>query len=193
MELCSVCGFPLGTRPGLFEENGVCGACVNNEYKKQMIREGVFENRQRWLTEYIRANKTHPKYDCLVAVSGGKDSHAIVKRLYETHGVKNALLVSVTDEFTHTEAGKHNIDNLVKRYNCDHITFRCEPGTFRRETLKDFANELHPLKWIEEKIYSVPVEIAKAYGIKLVFFGENSAFEYGTSHELDIFHPAVWR
>lgn len=195
MELCSVCGFPLGTRPGLFEENGVCGACVNNEYKQQMIRDGVFGDRQKWLTQYIANNKTHPKYDCVVAVSGGKDSHMIVKRLYENHGVKNALLVSVTDEFTHTKAGQHNIDNLVTRYNCDHITFRCEPKTFKRETLKDFENELHPLKWIEEKIYSIPVDIAYNYGIKLVFFGENSAFEYGTSTELDVFketiHPSV--
>jgi hypothetical protein len=126
----------------------------------------------------------------VVAVSGGKDSHAIVRRLVEQHGVKNALLVSVTDEFTHTEAGKRNIDNLVTRFNFDHITFRCEPKTFKAETYKDFVGELHPLKWIEEKIYKVPVEIAKAYGIKLVFFGENSAFEYGTSDKLEIKHPA---
>lgn len=185
MKLCTVCGFPLGTRPGLLEVNGVCGACLNNETKKKMD----FKSRQTWLTEYLRENKTHPKYDCVVAVSGGKDSHAIVKRLYENHGVKNALLVSVTDEFTHTKAGQHNIDNLTKRYNCDHITFRCEPKTFKAETLKDFVGELHPLKWIEEKIYSVPVEIAKNYGIKCVFFGENSAFEYGTSFDLCVFHP----
>lgn len=185
MKLCKVCGFPLGTRPGLIEEDGVCGACLNNEAKKSID----FAARQEWLTKYIAENKTHPKYDCVVAVSGGKDSHAIVKRLYENHGVKNALLVSVTDEFTHTKAGQYNINNLVTRYNCDHITFRCEPQTFRRETLKDFEEELHPLKWIEEKIYKIPVEIAKAYGIKLVFFGENSAFEYGTDDKLDIFHP----
>lgn len=185
MKLCKVCGFPLGTRPGMFEEDGVCGACINNGTKSTID----FKARQEWLTKYIAENKTHPKYDCIVAVSGGKDSHAIVKRLYENHGVKNALLVSVTDEFTHTKAGIYNINNLITTYNCDHITFRCEPQTFKRETLKDFENELHPLKWIEEKIYSVPVEIAKNYGIKLVFFGENSAFEYGTSRELDIFHP----
>lgn len=184
MKLCKVCGFPLGTRPGLIDEDGVCGACLNNEAKKSID----FKARQEWLTKYIAENKTHPKYDCVVAVSGGKDSHAIVKRLYENHGVKNALLVSVTDEFTHTKAGQHNINNLVTRYNCDHITFRCEPQTFRRETLKDFENELHPLKWIEEKIYSVPIEIAKNHGIRLVFFGENSAFEYGTWKQLDIFH-----
>ena len=151
-----------------------------------MIQDNVFKTRQEWLTKYIQENKTNEKYDCVIAVSGGKDSHAIVKRLYENHGVKNALLVSVTDEFTHTKAGKHNIDNLVNRYDCDLITFRCSPQTFKRETLKDFEETLHPLKWIEEKIYSVPVEIAKNFGIKMVFFGENSAFEYGTSTELEI-------
>ena len=179
---CSKCGFPLGARPGSIDNGEVCQACLNNEAKKDID----FAERQKWLTKYIADNKTHDKYDCVVAVSGGKDSHAIVRRLVEQHGVKSALLVSVTDEFTHTEAGKRNIDNLVTRFNFDHITFRCEPKTFKAETLKDFVNELHPLKWIEEKIYKVPVEIAKAYGIKLVFFGENSAFEYGTSTELEI-------
>jgi predicted PP-loop superfamily ATPase len=185
---CSKCGFPLGARPGSIDKGEVCQACLNNEAKKDID----FAERQKWLTKYIADNKTHPKYDCVVAVSGGKDSHMIVRRLVEHHGVKNALLVSVTDEFTHTEAGKRNIDNLVTRFNFDHITFRCEPKTFKAETYKDFVNELHPLKWIEEKIYKIPVEIAKAYGIKLVFFGENSAFEYGTSEELAIFHPVSY-
>jgi tRNA(Ile)-lysidine synthase TilS/MesJ len=178
---CSKCGFPLGARPGSIDKGEVCQACLNNEAKKTID----FAERQKWLTKYIADNKTHDKYDCVVAVSGGKDSHAIVRRLVEQHGDKSALLVSVTDEFTHTEAGKRNIDNLVTRFNFDHITFRCEPKTFKAETYKDFVDELHPLKWIEEKIYKVPVEIAKAYGIKLVFFGENSAFEYGTSDKLD--------
>lgn len=186
MRFCSKCGFILGTRPGLLEKEGVCQACINSEKKKDID----FAKRQAWLTEHIANNKTHPNYDCVIAVSGGKDSHMIVRRLIENHGVVNPLLVSVTDEFTHTQAGKHNINNLVTRYDLDLITFRCKPQTFKRETLKDFENELHPLKWIEEKIYKIPVEIAKAYGIKLVFFGENSAFEYGTSEELNIFHPA---
>lgn len=186
MSVCKECGFKLDTRPGLKSVNGVCLACINNKNKKSIN----FKERQKWLTGYIKDNKTHPDYDCLVAVSGGKDSHMIVKRLIEKHKVKNPLLVSVTDEFTHTKAGQHNINNLVMRYDLDHITFRCKPMTFRKETLKDFKNELHPLKWIEEKIYSVPVQIAKNYGIKVIFYGENSAYEYGTSNKLDIFHPA---
>jgi len=183
---CSKCGFPLGTRPGLLEKDGVCQACINNEAKKDIN----FAERQEWLTRYIQARKGKD-YDCVIAVSGGKDSHAITRRLVENHGVKKALFVTVTDEFTPSGAGKHNINNLVTRYNFDHIIFRCEPQTFKAETLKDFENELHPLKWIEAKIYSVPVMIAKQLGIRLVFFGENSAFEYGTSEELEIFHPGT--
>ena len=150
-----------------------------------------FEKRQRWLTGYLnnKDNLTNIDYDCLIAVSGGKDSHAIVKRLYERHGIKKSLLLTVTDEFTHTKAGQYNIKNLAKLFNLDHITFRCEPQTFINNTLMDFKNELHPLKWIEEKIYSIPIKIAKQLKIKNVIFGENSAFEYGTNEELSIFHP----
>ena len=186
MRFCNRCGFILGTRPGLLEKDGVCQSCINVENKNNID----FKQRQIWLTKFIKEQYLlqHDKqYDCLIAVSGGKDSHMIVKRLIENHWVNNPLLVSVTDEFTHTKAGQHNINNLVTRYNLDHITFRCAPKTFKRETLKDFENELHPLKWIEEKIYAVPLDIARKYGIRLVFFGENSAYEYGTSETLDIF------
>jgi len=184
---CERCGFP-NTRPGIIFVGGVCQSCLNEDKKQAMIKSGEFKSRQEWLTKYIQENKTHERYDCVVAVSGGKDSHTIVRRLIENHGVRNPLLVTVTDEFTHSKAGLLNINNLVNKYDLDHITFRCKPITFKHETLRDFQNELHPLKWIEEKIYATPIEIAKAYGIKVIFFGENSDFEYGSGDDLYIFY-----
>jgi hypothetical protein len=159
--------------------------CVNWDNRKNIN----FKERQGWLTEFIQDNKGDGEYDCLVAVSGGKDSHAIVRRLIENHGIKNPLLVTVTDEFTHTRAGKHNIDNLVTRYDLDSIVFRCKPQTFKRETLRDFERELHPLKWIEKKIYETPIEIAKKFKIPLVFYGENPFYEMGESENMTVFHP----
>ena len=182
---CKKCAFILGTRPGLKEKDGICLACINAEKKKTID----FDQRQEWLTGYIKENITHKEYDCLVAVSGGKDSTMIVSRLINEHGVKNPLLVSMLDEFTATQAGTHNRKNISERFDLDHIMFRCQPQTFCRHTLADFENELHPLKWIEERIYKTPIEVARNYGIKTVFFGENSSFEYGSSEELDIFHP----
>ncbi len=177
----------MGQDPECSIRGGVCQPCINEENKKNID----FKARQEWLTQYIKDNKTNDKYDCVIAVSGGKDSTAIVKRLMDNHGVKNPLLVTVADEFTSTQAGIHNKKNLGDYFGVDHITFRCNPQEFKKHTLEDFENELHPLKWIEKRLYEIPFEIAKAYHIKLVFFGENSAYEYGTSEKLEIFHPTL--
>lgn len=187
IRICRKCGFILGTRPGMKEKDGVCFSCLNNQKKKNIN----WKERQEWLTEFIDKNKGGAEWDCLIAVSGGKDSTMIVRRLIENHGIKNPLLVNVTDEFTHTQAGKHNLDNLVKKYDLDLITFRCKPQSFIKHTLEDFENILHPLKWIEEQLYNRPIQIAKNFGIKLVFFGENADFEYGNSEECEIFHQAT--
>lgn len=106
-------------------------------------------------------------------------------------GGGNPLLVTVSDEFTSTQAGEYNRRNLGNYFGLDHLFFRCNSKDFKRHTKEDFENELHPLKWIERRLYEIPFEIAKAYNIKLVFFGENSAYEYGTSENLDIFHSTL--
>lgn len=184
---CRKCGFILGTRPNLKDKEGVCLAC-SNCYRKQEID---WKARQDWLTHYIAENKNpNVEWDCVVGVSGGKDSYAIVKRLVTVHGAKKPLLVHVCDEFTPSKAGIQNLDNLVKTYDVDLINFRVSPQTFIAETRKSFFEEFHPLKWVEQQIYSKPLEIAAAFKIPLVFMGENPAFEYGESEQCDIFHPA---
>ena len=186
MKFCKKCGFILGTRPGLGDIKRVCTACINARKKSDID----FEKRQNWLTKYIKENITHKKYDCIVAVSGGKDSHMIIKRLVENHGIKNILLITVCDEFTATQAGIHNRSNISEYFGFDHMIFRCSPKEFRKNTIKDFEESLNPLKWIEQRLYEIPTEMAKDLGIKLVFFGENSSYDYGNSEELGIFHPA---
>jgi hypothetical protein len=183
---CKKCGFILGTRPNLKDIDGVCSACINYEKKKSID----FASRQEWLTKYILENKTNSKYDCLVAVSGGKDSTVIVKKLFENHGVKRALLFKIVDEFTATKAGITNLNNIVSRYNCDLLTYRINPQRLAEHMRNDLIDNLNPLKYLEEQIYKLPLEIAKNNNIKLLFYGENAEFEYGSSEELDIFHPA---
>jgi hypothetical protein len=182
---CKECGFILGTKPGLLEVDGVCQACIN----KKNTEAFDLEFSQKTLKEICESAKAKKGvYDCVVGVSGGKDSTVIVGALVEEYGMK-PLLVTITDEFTHTKAGVLSMKNISKRFNLDHIVFRCEPQTFIEETKKDFFNELHPLKWIEERCYSMTTKIAKAYGIRDVFFGENSAFQYGLSPKLEMLHP----
>ena len=189
IKVCKVCGFILGTRPRSKDENGICLACLNKDRKKRID----WVERQKWLTEYLK-NHTNPngRWDVVIGVSGGKDSCAIVRRLIENHGVQHdrVLLVHVCDEFTPSEAGKYNLDNLVKTYDVDLMNFRCQPQTFIEETRKSFFEKLHPLEWIEKQLYAIPLEVAEAFHVPTVFMGENSAFEYGESIDCDIFHPS---
>lgn len=183
MEICEKCGMP-STRPGSIFKNGVCLACINYENRNKIN----FKERQNLLKEICKKRiSENGEYDCVCPVSGGKDSLVIVSKLVQL-GMR-PLLVTVMDEFTKTKAGVHNLKNIAEQFNLDHIYYRCAPETFKKETLKDFENELHPLKWIEEKIYSIPTKIAKLYNIPLVFFGENSGYEYGSVNTLDLLHP----
>lgn len=184
MKRCERCAFPLGVRPGNIDTDTLCGACINYE-KAENYDWPAREQKLHNITQDLKA--TDSPYNCAVAVSGGKDSTVIVARLVEKYGMK-PLLITVTDEFTHTKAGAHNAENIARRFNLDHIVWRCEPNTFRAETLKDFVEELHPLKWIEERLYGAPIMLAKALGIKAIFFGENSGFQYGTYPELTYEH-----
>lgn len=182
---CRNCGFILNTKPNLKVIDGICLACINSESKKNIN----FQERQAWLDDFIHKNITSKEYDCLVAVSGGKDSTVIVKKLFESHGIKKALLVNVSDNFTHTKAGQENLENILNRYNCDLITVRFNPDELNKKMLFDLKSQLNPLKYLEEQIYKFPIKIAQQHNIALVFYGENGSFEYGSSEQLDIFHP----
>jgi len=187
-KLCKKCGYLLGSRPGLKDVGGICQACINNEKKKEID----FKSRQEWLTQYIEENKGDSDYDCLIAVSGGKDSHMIVKRLMENHGINNPLLLTTLDEFTQTKAGKHNLKNIAEHFDVDHIYYRYKPETGKKEVIRDFEKHLNPLIEVDDRMvggFGYPANFARKFGIKLVFYGENATFEYGNQDELNIMHP----
>jgi hypothetical protein len=172
------------TRPGSQFANGICLACRNYENRKQID----WQSRRKMLEQICEQRiAQHAEYDCVCPVSGGKDSTVIVAELVAL-GMR-PLLVTVTDEFTKSKAGSHNVKNISQHFDLDHLIFRHSPQTFVQNTLHDFRNELHPLKWIEEKIYETPIRVAKRFDIPLVFFGENSSYEYGSSNELNWLHP----
>ncbi len=140
---------------------GGCLTCLNKDRKNQID----WKERQQWFTDYLK-ERSNPdvKWDVVVGVSGGKDSCTIVKRLIEEYKVpsERVLLVHVNDEFTPSEAGMHNLNNLVKKFNVDMFTYRMTSGEFVKRAKEDFLTDLNPLKWIESEIYKKPLEIAKA-------------------------------
>lgn len=121
MKFCTKCIMP-DTRPGItFNEKGVCIACQNNERKKEVNWDSRMEELKTLCDKYRRSEPG--RYDCIIAVSGGKDSHYQVHVMKELMGM-NPLLITVEDFFTMTEAGKHNVKNISEAFGCNLIAFK---------------------------------------------------------------------
>ena len=182
IQYCNLCGMP-NTRPGSIFKHGICQACINFE-KRKNINWNIRYNKLTSICDKYRKNTG--EYDCIIPVSGGKDSHRLVHEI-KIKQKMNPLLITVGDHFTKTKAGAKNFKNLGKTFGCDHITFDINPKTFIKSTRIGFEQLGEPLKFIEAVIYTMPLKIAIKFKIPLVIFGENSAYEYGSTNE-DNYH-----
>lgn len=107
MKYCTKCCMP-DTRPGIsFDERGVCSACQSYEHRATVDWDARWKEFEAICDKY-RGMNGPDGYDCMIAVSGGKDSHFQVWLMKEVMHM-NPLLVSACDNLPMTEAGKHNI------------------------------------------------------------------------------------
>ncbi|KKM75296.1 hypothetical protein LCGC14_1391640 [marine sediment metagenome] len=175
MKRCSKC-LMAETKPGIvFDENGVCQACLHHAARKDVDWELRLKSLQT-LTRYHR--RYDGSYDCIIPVSGGKDSYYQVHTIKE-HCKMNPLLVCVGDHYAHTGAGIKNLRNLQKVFNCDLITAKLDPDLARTLTRRAFEQFGSPTWPIDRMIYCWPLQVAKQMGIQLVVYGENVSYEYG--------------
>jgi len=179
MKYCKKCIIP-DTRPHIiFNDDGVCQACINNEKQKTVNWDARYEELRAICNKYRRDDCY---YDCIIAVSGGKDSTFLTYVMKEEMNM-NPLLVCVADPFEHTETGIHNLRNLSETFNCDTIRFDLSANLFRRVTKVAFEELGEPLRFIEACIYTVPYKFSVTLNIPLLVFGENGYYLYGNSKE----------
>lgn len=176
MRFCTKCIMP-DTRPGItFDQNGVCIACQNNERKRHVDWDARMDELKVLCDKYRR--KQPGQYDCIIAVSGGKDSH------YQVHVMKevmdmNPLLITVEDFFTMTEAGKHNQQNISEAFGCNLIAFKPNRRAAKVISRYMFKKYGRPLWYVDRLLYTVPLYYAAALNIPLLVYGENVSYEYG--------------
>ncbi|AVK82793.1 N-acetyl sugar amidotransferase [Lysinibacillus sp. B2A1] len=184
MKFCKKCVMP-NTRPGIyFDEEGICQACRAEEKKDKTDWDARHRELEALCDKYRRKNEGD--YDCIIAVSGGKDSHFQVYYFKEVMNM-NPLLVSVEDNFTMTEAGKHNLKNISERFGCHLISLKPNLKAQKAVMRKTFENEGKPTWYIDRLIYTYPLHIAAKFNIPLIIYGENISYEYGGKERVETY------
>jgi N-acetyl sugar amidotransferase len=173
MRYCVQCLYPE-TKPDLsFDERGICNACLNYMSRTEVD----WDARKRDLLQVVEKyrSKDGSNYDCIVPVSGGKDSTYQLLRLLEI-GMNPLCVTATTDDLS--DIGRRNIEN-TKNLGVDYIEVTTNPVVRRR--INRFTLEtVGDLSWPEHvTIFTVPVRIAVQHNIKLIVWGENPQHEYG--------------
>jgi N-acetyl sugar amidotransferase len=176
MKYCRNCILP-DTRPNLqLNAEGICNACEAHATKRVVD----WEARALAFKHVVRhARERSTGYDCLIPVSGGKDSTWQVVKCLEA-GLKPLAVTWKTPG--RTSVGQHNLDNLVA-LGVDHIDYQISPLVERKfiyQALRRYGSTAIPMHMA---IFSIPARIAVRFGIPLIIWGENSAFEYGGAEQ----------
>lgn len=185
MKYCKQCVMP-STRPGItFNNEGICSACQSYENREKVDYTERWKEFER-LCDQHRGMNGHHGYDCMIAVSGGKDSHFQTYIMKEVMGM-NPLLVSVEDNFKMTKAGSHNIKNISEAFGCDIISMK--PNLRAQKAILKYTFEKYgkPTYFIDRYIYTYPLHMAARFGIPLLVYGENVSYEYGGSNGVETY------
>lgn len=175
LKYCTNCVMP-NTKPDLhFNDKGMCDACQSANKKDFDID---WDQRRKEFDEIIERYRSKDKsnYDCLIPVSGGKDSH------YQTYIMKKVcglrpLCICFEPTFQ-TPRGKRNLDNLGK-LGVDTLYIKKDPLVYKKMVLEGFRR-VGDSEWPNHlAIFTMTIRYAVALNIPLLIWGENSQLEYG--------------
>tara|TARA_A100001015_G_C14967737_1_gene703739 strand:- start:519 stop:1631 length:1113 start_codon:yes stop_codon:yes gene_type:complete len=166
----------VDTRPNLKFKSDICPAC---EYWEN-IKNVDWEGRVNLLLDHIKKLPKFPrrKFDCIIGVSGGKDSTR--QALWVRDKLKlRPLLVSIAYPPEQiTERGADNISNLIELgFDVHFLSY--SPQTWRKLARDSFLRYTNYMKFSEYAIYSVSPILAIKYRIPVIFMGENPAYQLG--------------
>jgi N-acetyl sugar amidotransferase len=162
------------TKPDLrLDDEGVCNACRAYENRKEVDWDARYKELLDVLARYRQNDGSN--WDCIVPVSGGKDSTYQIIRILQL-GLNPLAVTSTTCDLS--EIGRANLDNLGK-LGVDHIEMSPNPNV-RAKLNRIGLTQVGDISWPEHVgIFTIPVRAAVQFNVPLIIWGENSQNEYG--------------
>lgn len=180
-QYCERCCMPNTTEGIAFDEMGVCRACQSHE-QKMHINWVERETMLRAILEKYKS-KSGDNYDCIVPISGGKDSCFQLHVLVKVYGMK-PLAVTFNHNW-YTEVGKYNLWNILEKLNIDHVMFSPNRALINKLTKKSLSAIGDSCWHCHAGVGSFPLQAAVMYKIPLLVWGESAAENSGRASHYD--------
>jgi len=168
MQVCKRCLY--GSHHPLyitFNEDGVCSGCLVHDEKDNID----WVEKKRELESLVNSYKSNngSGYDCIVPVSGARDSIFIVDYVVNELGL-HPLLVTYNKHYN-TKEGHYNLALIKRKFDCDLITKTVDPAVVKKIT-RATLRRLGSIYWhcIAGQT-KFPVEVAINFGIPLIIWG----------------------
>jgi N-acetyl sugar amidotransferase len=174
MRYCKRCVYPANHPLGLaFDERGLCTGCLIHEEKDSLDWRERGQKLSAILDEY--RDPKGLRHDCVVPVSGGRDSFFIVDLLKNKYGL-NPLLITFNRHYN-TRAGIFNLEQLRTRIGLDIVTLTINPDRYKK-LIRYSLDKRGSIHWPYLAGSTVfPVQMAVRKKIPLIVWGAHQGVD----------------
>ena len=160
------------TAPGIrFDDMGICSGCQSHEQKMRInwkVREEKFRETLNRFKEQAGDN-----YDCLVPISGGKDSIFQLHIITRIYGMQPLAVTFSHNWFS--ETGWYNLWNCLEKMDVDHVMFTPSRSKINKLAKKSLCLIGDSCWHCHRGVDAFPFQMAVTYDIPLIIWGESTA------------------
>jgi len=131
MKRCKKCLLPEAVPDSRIRPDGICGFCHAPPSEKSLVRPNPAhrEDLEQTLNALRKRERKQNEYDCLVPLSGGKDSIYLLYKLKVEYGLK---VLAYTTNIDLPDVAWSNIRTALARLDIDHIVYNPAPAFTRK-------------------------------------------------------------
>jgi len=184
MKYCKNCLEP-DSRPGAkLSSKGNCSTC---KYHFHFIENYDENERAKILNSLIKENMNNKKneyFDCIIGVSGGKDSH-FQAWYFKELGLNPLLFTYYTHNYS--ETGEANLTNIRESLGLDHYVFYPNKHVIKKMNKIGF-NMTGDMSWhFHCGVWTLPFQFAVKFNIPLLIYGEHGFLDLVGQYSHDDF------
>jgi N-acetyl sugar amidotransferase len=169
LQYCTRCCLPETMEGITFDEFGVCTACRSSEEKMHIN----WRDKQSKLIKIFNKFRNNKYYDCILPISGGKDSTFQAYILDKVYKINSIAVTHGTNWMSLT--GRYNLENCINKFNLDHLFFLPNRNTINKVAKKS-PELIGDACWhCHIGSHTFPMQTAVKWKIPLMVYGESIA------------------